>query len=58
MLSNQISSYAKFLNDLTTVKRKTSVPHEATFTAQAPCLIQQTIAPKYKDSGSPTIPVR
>ena len=55
---NWIPSYTKFLNDLTTVKRKTFISHEATFVAQASCLIQQTITPKYKDPGSPTISVR
>ena len=55
---NQIPSYAKFLKDLTTIKRKTSIPREATFAAQASCLIQQTIAPKYKDPGSPKTSVR
>ena len=47
---NQIPSYAKFLKDLTIVKGKTFVPHEATFAAQASCLIQQTITSKYKDA--------
>ena len=46
---NQIPSYAKFLKDLTTVKRKTFVPHEIAFSTQASCLIQQNIALKYKD---------
>ena len=55
---NQILSYAKFLKDLTTVKIKISIPLEATFTAQASCFIQQTIAPKYKNPGSPMISVR
>ena len=47
------SPYVKFLKDLTTVKRKISVPREATIVAQASCLIQQIIAPKYKISKSP-----
>jgi len=55
---NQILSYVKFLKDLTTIKRKTYIPREATFAAQASCLIQQTIALKYKDPESPTISVR
>ena len=53
---NQIPSYAKFLKDLITVKRKSSVPRETAFATQASCLIQQTI--KYKDLGSTTIIVR
>jgi len=52
----QIHSYT--LKDLTTVKRKTSVPREATFSAQAFCLIQQTIAQKCKNLGSLAITVR
>ena len=52
---NQIPSYAKFLKDLTTVKRKSSVPREAAFATQASCLIQQPISPKYEDPGSLTI---
>ena len=55
---NQIPSYAKFLKDLTTVKRKTYVPREAAIITQAFCLIQQNIAPKYKDPGCSTISVR
>jgi len=55
---NQIPSYAKFQKDLSTDKRKSFVPHEAAFTTQASCLIQQPIAPKYEDLGSPTISVR
>jgi len=58
MQSTNFPSYAKFLKDLTTVKKKTSIPREAIFVAQASCLIQQTIAPKYMDPGSPTISVR
>ena len=37
---NQIRSYAKFLKDLTTVKRKTSIPIETIFAAKPSCLIQ------------------
>jgi len=54
----QIPSYSKFLKDLTTLKRKTSVPREAVMAAQASGLIQQTIVPKYKDPGCPTISIR
>ena len=55
---NQMPSYAKFLEDLTTIKRKSFVPREAAFATQASCLIQQPIAPKYEDPKSPTISVR
>jgi len=36
---NQIPSYAKFLKDLTTIKRKSYVPSEAAFATQTSCLI-------------------
>jgi len=36
---NQISSYTKFLKDLTTLKRKSSVPCEAVLSTQTSCLI-------------------
>jgi len=55
---NKISSYAKNLKDLTTVKRKTSIPREAIFAAQVSYLIQQTIDLKYKDPTSPIISVK
>ena len=55
---NQIPSYAKFLKDLTTVKKKKSICREVAFATQASCLIQQPIAPKYEDLGSLTISVR
>ena len=55
---NQTPSYAKFIKDVTTVKREIFVPCEATFVAQASCLIQRTIASKYKDPKSLTISVR
>ena len=40
---NQISSHDKFLKDLATVKRKTFVPREATFIAQASCLSSKSL---------------
>jgi len=55
---NQIPSYAKFLKDLTMVKRKSFVPREAVFATQVSCLIQQPIAPKYEYPESPTISVK
>jgi len=54
---NQIPSFAKFLKDLTAVKRKNSVPRETAFSTQVSCLILQPIAPKYEDPRSPTISV-
>ena len=53
----QISSYAKFLKDLCTVKRKLGFNKEAFMTEQSTSLIQNNFPPKYKDPGSPTISV-
>ena len=54
---NKILSYAKFLKDLCTVKRKLSVNKEAFMTEQSTSLIQNNLPPKYKDPGSPTISI-
>ena len=51
----QIPSYAKFLKDLCTVKRKLGVNKEAFMTEQSTSLIRNNLPPKYKDPGSPTI---
>ena len=53
----QIPSYAKFLKDLFTVKRKLGVNKEAFMTEQSTSLIQNNLPPKYKDPGSPTISI-
>ena len=53
----QISSYAKFLKDLCTVKRKLGVNNEAFMTKQSTSLIRNNLPPKYKDPGSPTISI-
>ena len=53
----QILSYAKFLKDLCTVKRKLGVNKEAFMTEQSTSLIQNNLPPKYKDPGSPTISI-
>ena len=45
----QISSYAKFLKDLCTVKRKLGVNKEAFMTEQSTSLIGNNFPPKYKD---------
>jgi len=55
---SHIPSYAKFLKDLITVKRKHSPPQEAIMTAQSSSLIQHNIVPKYQDPGCPTIPIK
>ena len=51
----QISSYAKFLKYLCTVKRKLGVNKEAFMIEQSTSLIRNNFPPKYKDPGSPTI---
>ena len=51
----QIPSYAKFLKDLCTVKRKLGVNKEAFMTEQSTSLIQNNLPPKYQ--GSPTISI-
>ena len=53
----QIPSYAKFLKDLCTVKRKLGVNKEAFMTEQSTSLIRKNLPPKYKDLGSPTISI-
>ena len=53
----QIPSYAKFLKDLCTVKRKLGVNKEAFMTKQSTSLIRNNLPPKYKDLGSPTISI-
>ncbi|KAM7484084.1 hypothetical protein LguiA_000093 [Lonicera macranthoides] len=51
----QVPSYAKFLKDLVTQKRRTNVPKKAFLTEQASSIIQCKIPIKYKDPGCPTI---
>jgi hypothetical protein len=51
----QIPSYAKFLKDLVTVKRKTNVPKKAFLTEQVSSILQCKLPIKYKDLGCPTI---
>jgi hypothetical protein len=51
----QILSYAKFLKDLITVKRKTNVPKKAFLTEQVSSILQCKLPIKYKDPGCPTI---
>ena len=53
----QIPSYAKFLKDLCTVKRKLCVNKEAFMTEQSTSLIRNNLPPKYKDPGIPTISI-
>jgi hypothetical protein len=51
----QIPSYAKFLKDLVTVKRKTNVPKKAFITEQVSVILQCKLPLKYKDPRCPTI---
>ena len=50
----QIPSYAKFLKDLCTVKRKLGVHNDAFMIEQSTSLIRNNLPPKYKNLGSPT----
>jgi hypothetical protein len=51
----QVPSYAKFLKDLITVKRKTNVPKKVCLTEQVSSILQCKLPIKYKDPGCPTI---
>ena len=51
----QVPAYAKFLNDLVTMKRKTNVPKKTFLTEQVSSIIQNKYPVKCKDPGSPTI---
>jgi hypothetical protein len=51
----QIPSYAKFLKDMVTVKRKTNVPKKAFMTEQVSAILQCKLPLKYKDPRCPTI---
>jgi hypothetical protein len=51
----QVPSYAKFLKDLVTIKRKTNVSKKAYLTEQVSSILQCRLPIKYKDAGCPTI---
>jgi len=51
----QVPSYAKFLKDMCTKKRKTNVPKKVFLTTNISELLSSPIPVKYKDLGSPTI---
>ena len=53
----KISSYAKFLKYLCTVKRKLGVNKEEFMTEQSTSLIRNNLPQKYKDPRSPTISI-
>ena len=51
----QIPSYAKFLKDLCTVKRKLNTQKKAILTEQVSAILKHNTPPKYKDPGCPTV---
>jgi len=51
----QVPSYAKFLKDLCTVKRKLNVEKKAFLAKQVSAILQNNNALKYKDPGCPII---
>ena len=51
----QIPSYAKFLKDLCTVKRKTQVPRDVFRAESTSSFVQQEGVVKYKDPGRPIV---
>ena len=53
----KIPSYAKFLKDLCTVKRKLGFNKETFMIEQSTSLIRNNLPQKYKDLGSPTISI-
>ena len=50
-----MSSYAKFLKDLCTVKRRLNVRENAFLTKDVHSIVQVKTSPKYKDPGFPTV---
>ena len=56
-LINQVPAYAKFLKDLCTIKRGLGIEKKAFLTEHVSARIQSKYPVKYKDPGSPTIPV-
>ena len=56
-LINQVPAYAKFLKDLCTIKKGLGIEKKAFLTEHVSSLIQSKYPVKYKDPGSPTIPV-
>ncbi|XP_022857020.1 uncharacterized protein LOC111378083 [Olea europaea var. sylvestris] len=52
---SQVSTYAKVLKDLCTMKRKHRVKKSIFLTEHVSIVIEQKILPKYKDPGCPTV---
>ena len=53
----QVPAYAKFLKDLCTIKKGLGIEKKAFLTEHVSALTQSKYPVKYKDPGSPTIPV-
>ena len=56
-LINQVPAYENFLKDLCTIKKGLGIEKKAFLTEHVSALIQSKYPVKYKDPGSPTIPV-
>ena len=56
-LINQVPAYAKILKDLCTIKKGLGIEKKAFLIEHVSALIQSKYPVKYKDPGSPTIPV-
>ena len=56
-LIKQVPAYAKFLRDLCTIKKGLGIEKKAFLTEHVNAIIQSKYPVKYKDPGSPTIPV-
>ena len=56
-LINQVPAYTKFLKDLCTIKKGLGIEKKAFLTELVSALIQSKYPVKYKDPGSPTIPI-
>ena len=54
----QIPSYAKFLKDMCTAKRKHNVLKKVFLTKQVSSIIQTNVPPKFKDPRCPSISVK
>ena len=56
-LINQVPAYEKFLKDLCIIKKGLGIEKKAFLTEHVSAIIQSKYPVKYKDPGSPTIPV-
>ena len=53
----QVPTYAKFLKDLCTIKKRLGIEKKDVLTEQVSAIIQSKTPVKYKDPGSPTISI-